>query len=105
MINASEAYRMTTKAIEKESNGSPHFKFAMKKIEEYIKKAASQGNRSFCYNLYALEFNNHDGYSGYPSTALRQAIAEELRKNGYSYHEKNIMNIRRGWNNAFEVSW
>lgn len=72
------------------------FKYAIEKVEKYVKEAASQGKRYFSYNVDALVWG---GYR--PTLEMRKAIAEELRKNGFSYTEI--------WKDNgcvwFEVSW
>ena len=95
MITAEIARSLTNSNIANLRNSFP-FKYAIEQVEKYVKEAASQGKRCFSYNLDALGWDN-----ARPTICLRKAIAEELRKNGFSYTE--IWNdIRCVW---FEVSW
>ena len=75
---------------------SPLFKYAMDQVERYVKEAANCGKRCFSYNVNALGSG-----STRPDSCLRKALAEELKKNGFSYNEiwKSIGCV---W---FEVSW
>lgn len=93
MITADEARKI---ADSKDELDSLLFKYAMDQIERYVRDASNRGDRSFFYNIAALG----PGYNK-PSLHLRNAIAKELKKNGFSYNEiwKNIGCV---W---FEVSW
>lgn len=95
MITAEAARSLTNSSIANVKD-SYLFKYAIKQVEKYVKDAASYGKRCFSYNLAALGWDNVR-----PTVGLRKAIAEELRKNGFSYTEiwKNIGCV---W---FEVSW
>lgn len=95
MITAAEARKIADSKVKSERN-SPLFKYAMDQIEKSIRDASSCGHRSFSYNVNALA----PGY-GKPELHLRKAVAEELRKNGFSYTEiwKDIGCV---W---FEVGW
>lgn len=94
MITAEAARSITDSSIAS-SKDSLLFKYAIEQIERYVKEAASCGKRCFSYNVDAL------GCGSRPTLYLRKAIAEELKKNGFSYNEiwKNIGCV---W---FEVSW
>lgn len=99
MISASEARKSTEMAIEATKSTS-EYKTAMHKVEEYIKKAMLAGQTSFRYNLCAM----CEAY-GHPSSAVTAAVADELRKHGFSYREMSVMNIGGSYNSCFEVSW
>lgn len=94
MITADEARKIA------DSNMDEHdsflFKYAIDKIEKLIRAASSSGDRSILYNVDTLS----PGYSK-TDLQLRKAIAEELRKNGFSYSETR-RSIDCIW---FEVSW
>jgi len=95
MITADEARKIADSKV-KDEHGSPCFKYAIDQIERYVKDASSCGRRSFSYNVNALA----PGYDK-PDLRLRKAVAEELRKNGFSYCE-----IQRSPNCVwFEVGW
>lgn len=87
MITADEACKIADSKV---------FKYAIDQIERYIRDASSYGRRSFSYNVNALA-PGHDR----PELHLRKAVAEELRKNGFSYCETQI-SPNCTW---FEVSW
>ena len=95
MITADEARKIADSKV-KDEHGSPLFKYAIDQIERNVKDASSRGGRSFSLNVNALA----PGYYR-PGLHLRKAVAEELKKNGFSYNEiwKNIGCV---W---FEVSW
>ena len=95
MITAEAARSITDSSIAS-SRDSFLFNYAIEKVERYVKEAASCGKRSFSYNIDALGCCNVR-----PTLSLRKALAEELKKNGFSYNEiwKNIGCV---W---FEVSW
>ena len=95
MITAEAARAIADSKIANEKD-SLDFKYAIELIERYVKDAASCGNRYFSLNVDTLA----PGY-GHPTPCLRKALAEELKKNGFSYHE-----IQRSLNCVwFEVSW
>ena len=95
MISAEEARKIADSKV-KDEHGSPFFKYAMDQVERYIRDASSCGAKSFSLNVETLE----PGY-GKPDLHLRKAVAEELRKNGFSYCE-----TQRSPNCVwFEVSW
>ena len=95
MITAAEACKIADSNM-KDEHDSFLFKYAIDKIERFVRDASSYGDRSILYNVDEL-------VPGSASADLqpRKAIAEELRNNGFSYRE-----IRRSidciW---FEVSW
>ena len=94
MITADEARKIADSKVKNEHN-SPLFKYAIDQIERNVKDASSRGGRSFSLNVNALT------PSGKPEPGLRKAIAEELKKNGFSYCE-----TQRSPNCVwFEVSW
>lgn len=95
MITAEAARSITNSSIANTRDSLP-FKYAIEQVERYVKEAASHGKRCFSYNVNALGYDNAT-----PTLSLRKALAEELRKNGFSYTEiwKNIGCV---W---FEVSW
>lgn len=95
MITAEAARSITDSSIAS-SRDSLLFKHAIEQVERYVKEAASRGKRSFSYNVDALGCGNVR-----PTLSLRKALAEELKKNGFSYNEiwKSIGCV---W---FEVSW
>ena len=95
MITAEAARSITDSSIAS-SKDSSLFKYAIEQVERYVKEAAGHGKRCFSYNVVALGPG-----SVRPDLRLRKALAEELKKNGFSYNEiwKNIGCI---W---FEVSW
>ena len=95
MITAEAARSITNSSIAN-ARDSLLFKYAVDQVERFVKEAASHGKRCFSYNVNALGYDNAT-----PTLSLRKAIAEELRKNGFSYTEiwKNIGCV---W---FEVSW
>ena len=95
MITAKAARSITDSSIAS-SKDSSLFKYAIEQVERYVKEAASRGKNCVSYNVDALGPG-----SARPDMRLRKAVAEELKKNGYSYNEiwKNIGCV---W---FEVSW
>ena len=95
MITAHEARKIADSNVKSE-HCSPLFKYAMDQIERYVKDASSCGRRSFSFNVDALA----PGYDK-PELQLRKTVAEELRKNGFSYCE-----TQRSPNCVwFEVGW
>ena len=95
MITAEAARSITNSSIAN-ARDSLHFKYAVNQVERFVKEAASCGKRSFSCNIAALGQNSANA-----SLSLRRALAEDLRKNGFSYNEiwKNVGCV---W---FEVSW
>lgn len=95
MITAEAARSITNSSIAN-AKDSLLFKHAIEQVESFVKEAASCGKRSFSYNINALGLTSSN-----LSLNLRRALAEELKKNGFSYNEfwKNINCV---W---FEVSW
>lgn len=94
MITADEARKIADSKVKSEHN-SPLFKYAIDQIECYVRNASNRGGRSFSLNVNAL------APSGKPGLHLRKAVAEELKKNGFSYYE-----TQRSPNCIwFEVSW
>ena len=98
MITAEAARSITKSSIANLRNTFP-FKYAIKKIEMYVKEAASNGKQCFSCNICELIV-----FRSAPSLVMRKAIAEELRKNGFSCTEicKNDKSV---WSVWFEVSW
>lgn len=95
MITADEARKIANDKV-KDEPSSPLFKYAINQIERYVRDASSRGSRSFSLNVDTLA----PGY-GRPSLHLCKAVAEELRKNGFSYCETQI-SPNCTW---FEVGW
>lgn len=95
MITADEARKIADSKVKGEHN-SPLFKYAIDQIERYVRDASGCGCRSFSFNVDALAPG-----SSKPGLHLRKAVAEELKKNGFSYHETR-RSIDCIW---FEVSW
>ena len=95
MITADEARKIVNSKL-KDVHNSPLFRYAIGQIDRYVRDASSYGRRSFSYNVNALA----PGHIR-PNLLLRKAIAEELRKNGFSYSETQI-SLGCVW---FEVSW
>ena len=95
MITAEAACSITNSSIAN-ARDSFLFKYAVGQVERFVKEAASCGKRSFSCNINALGWNSSN-----VSLSLRKALAEDLRKNGFSYNEiwKNIGCV---W---LEVSW
>lgn len=95
MITADEARKTADSKVENE-RCSLLFKYAIDQIERYVRDASNCGGRSFSLNVDALA----PGY-GKPGLHLRKAVAEELKKNGFSYCE-----TQRSPNCVwFEVRW
>jgi hypothetical protein len=98
MITAEAARSITDSSIasSNDSLDSLLFKYAIEQVERYVKEAANRGGRYCSYNVNALAPGMYR-----PCLHLRKALAEELKKNGFSYNEiwKNIGCV---W---FEVSW
>ena len=95
MITAAEARKIADSKVKSERS-SPLFKYAIDQIENYVRNASSHGKRSFSYNVCALAPGCVK-----PELHLRKAVAEELRKNGFSYCE-----TQRSPNCVwFEVGW
>lgn len=95
MITADEACKIADAKVKSEHN-SLCFKYAIDQIERNVKDAASRGGRMFSLNVNALAPG-----AGRPGLHLRKAVAEELKKNGFLYHE-----TQKGPNCVwFEVSW
>ena len=95
MITADEARKIADSKVKSEYS-SPLFKYAMDLIEMYIRDASGHGRNSFSCNVDTLG----PGYNK-PELHLRKALAEELKKNGFSYCE-----IQKSPNCIwFEVRW
>lgn len=95
MITADEARKIANSSVKSE-HSSLHFKYAIDQIERYVRDASNCGCRSFSYNVDALAPGHVK-----PALQLRKAVAEELRKNGFSYCE-----TQRSPNCVwFEVGW
>jgi len=95
MITADEARKIADSKV-KDEHSSPLFKYAIDLIERYVRDASSRGCRSFSLNIDTLA----PGYRK-PTLSMRKAVAEELRKNEFSYCE-----TQRSPNCIyFEVSW
>ena len=95
MITAAEARKISDSNL-KDEHDSFLFKYAIDQIERYVMATSRRGDRSFSFNVDTLS-------PGYDKTELqlRKAVAEELRKNGFSYSE-----TQRSPNCVwFEVSW
>ena len=95
MITAAEARKIADSNM-KDGYYSVLFKYAIDQIERYVMTTSRHGGRSFSFNVDTLS----PGY-GKTDLQLRKAIAEELRKNGFSYSETR-RSIDCIW---FEVSW
>ncbi len=95
MITADEARKIANSSL-KDERTSPLFKYALDQIERYIRDASSCGGKGFSLNVDALA----PGYSK-PELRLRRAVAEELKKNGFSYCETQ-KSPNCIW---FEVGW
>lgn len=95
MITADEA-RKISDSNAKDGHCSFLFKYAIDLIEKYVMSTSRHGGRSFSFNVDTLS----PGY-GKTDLHLRKAVAEELRKNGFSYSETR-RSIDCVW---FEVSW
>ena len=95
MITANEARKIADSKVKSEYN-SPLFKYAIDQVERYVRDASNCGRRSFSLNIGALA----PGYDK-PDLQLRKAVAEELRKNGFSYCETQ-RSPNCTW---FEVGW
>ena len=95
MITADEA-RKISDSNAKDGHCSFLFKYAIDQIERYVMATSRRGGRSFSFNVDILS----PGYSK-TDLQLRKAVAEELRKNGFSYSETR-RSIDCVW---FEVSW
>ena len=95
MITAAKARKIADSNM-KDGYYSVLFKYAIDQIERYVRATAGRGGRSFSFNVDTLS-------PGYDKTdlQLRKAVAEELRKNGFSYSETR-RSIDCIW---FEVSW
>lgn len=95
MITAAEARKIANSNM-KDEHDSFLFKYAIDQIERYVMTTSRHGGRSFSFNVDTLS----PGY-GKTDLHLRKAVAEELRKNGFSYSE-----TQRSPNCVwFEVSW
>ena len=95
MITADEARKISDSNM-KDEHDSFLFKYAIDQIEIYVMATSRHGGRSFSFNVDTLS----PGY-GKTDLHLRKAVAEELRKNGFSYSE-----TQRSPNCVwFEVSW
>ena len=95
MITAEDARAIADSSVAS-SKDSLLFKYAIEQVERYVKDASSRGNRCFSLNVDTLG----PGYN-HPTSCLRKALVEELKKNGFSYHE-----FQRSPNCVwFEVSW
>ena len=95
MITAAKARKIADSNM-KDGYYSVLFKYAIDQIERYVRATSGRGGRSFTFNVDILS-------PGYDQTDLylRKAVAEELRKNGFSYSE-----TQRSPNCVwFEVSW
>lgn len=95
MITAAEARKIADSNMKNELD-SFLFKYAIDKIEKLIRATSCRGGRSFTFNVDMLS----PGY-GKTDLHLRKAVAEELKKNGFSYSET----WRRPNCVWFEVSW
>ena len=95
MITADEARKISDSNM-KDEHDSFLFKYAIDQIERYVMATSRRGGRSFSFNVDTLSPGN-----GKTDLQLRKAVAEELRKNGFSYSETR-RSIDCIW---FEVSW
>ena len=95
MITAAEARKIADSKVKNELD-SFLFKYAIDQIEKYVMATSRHGGRSFSFNVDTLS----PGY-GKTDLHLRKAVAEELKKNGFSYSE-TWRSIGCIW---FEVSW
>ena len=95
MITAAKARKIADSNM-KDGYYSVLFKYAIDQIERYVMTTSRHGGRSFSFNVDTLS----PGY-GKTDLHLRKAVAEELRKNGFSYSETR-RSIDCIW---FEVSW
>lgn len=95
MITANEARKIADSSVKDEHN-SPRFKYAIDTIERFIRDASSRGEKKLSYNVDSLAPG-----LGKAELQLRKAVAEELKKNGFSYRETR-RSIDCIW---FEVSW
>ena len=94
-MTAAEARKISDSDM-KDKHDSFLFKYAIDQIERYVMTTSRHGGRSFSFNVDTLS----PGY-GKTDLHLRKAVAEELRKNGFSYSE-----TQRSPNCVwFEVSW
>lgn len=97
MITADEARKIAESSVNAvQQQRSRLFKYAIDHVEKYIRDTSSRGGRSFSYNVDVLAPGNVMA-----DLQLRKAVAEELRKNGFSYSETR-RSIDCVW---FEVSW
>ena len=95
MITAAEARKIADSNM-KDEHDSFLFKYAIDQIEIYVMATSRRGGRSFSFNVDTLSPGN-----GKTDLQLRKAVAEELKKNGFSYSE-----TQRSPNCVwFEVSW
>lgn len=95
MITADEARKIADSNMKDELD-SFLFKYAIDLIEKYVMATSRHGDRSFSFDVDMLS----PGY-GKTDLHLRKAVAEELKKNGFSYSET----WRRPNCVWFEVSW
>ena len=97
MITADEARKIADSSVNAiQQQRSRLFKYAIDQIEKYVMATSRHGGRSFSFNVDTLS----PGY-GKTDLHLRKAVAEELKKNGFSYSE-TWRSIGCIW---FEVSW
>ena len=95
MITAAKARKISDSNM-KDGYYSVLFKDAIDQIERYVMTTSRHGGRSFSFNVDTLS----PGY-GKTDLHLRKAVAEELRKNDFSYSETQ----RSADCEWFEVSW
>ena len=78
MITAAEARKISDSNV-KDEHDSFLFKYAIDQIERFVMATSRRGGRSFSFNIDTLSPGN-----GKTDLQLRKAVAEELRKNGFS---------------------
>lgn len=95
MIKADDLRKVSDKALG--DIPMPEVEKALHNIEQNVMIQASLGRVSFTANCAIMV----DDPYGYPTDALRRAVAKKLSDLGYSYEEKSMLNGQY-W---FTVSW
>ena len=106
MINANTARNSTSTAIANASK-TKIFKHALKRLEESIKDASSNGKREICYNICYFNIQPFSSLQKdeYATEADREAIKKYMEDHGYEFFYHSVMNIAGRWNSCFTCRW
>lgn len=100
MLNAAAARAKLNHKID-DIKSSEEFKYIMKEMEKDINLAIAHGESKIEKTFYGME----DQYHKYPSRAMIDAVASELRANGYEYWEFNPRALNENNNTWYGIRW